>query len=145
MHVDPTFGTTWPDHSPIDITYASLAKAFDTPLEYHAETLHRMEVQGRRPTHPRTPEQTAAFKRMALFPKRAEALHVAGDAWVVSSAGSLHSISSLSRVQPFSLLCGSRVACACYLAYRDFSLASSKDWSHFSHSHLLTSARSVFL
>ena len=69
----------------LDITYQSLAKAFDQPLEHHKETLHRMlEMSRNRPwISTQTEEQKTARERMALFPSKAEVLFVAQDIWVV--------------------------------------------------------------
>lgn len=75
-----TSGGIGPTHD--DITYASLAKAFIQPIEYHAETIRRMDLLTKPPKVPRTPEQTTAFRRMALLPAKAETLYVRGDFWV---------------------------------------------------------------
>jgi len=74
--------------SSADITYASLAKAFDQPLVHHAETLRRMAelIQHRSWVHTQNEEQKRARERMALFPANAELLFVARDIWVVSSS-----------------------------------------------------------
>ena len=71
-----------------DITYQSLAKAFDQPLEHHAETLRRMNemIKYRTDIANQTDEQRQARERMALFPARAEVLYIAPDVWVVSSS-----------------------------------------------------------
>jgi molybdopterin-biosynthesis enzyme MoeA-like protein len=69
-----------------DITYSSLAKAFDQKLVYHEETLKRLrEITEARKTRfqGQTPEQKTAQERMALFPERAEVLFVSKDIWVV--------------------------------------------------------------
>ena len=71
----------WPE----DITYASLAKAFDQPLEHHTETLRRINelIKYRSDMANQTAEQRAARERMALFPAKAEVLYIAPDVWVV--------------------------------------------------------------
>jgi molybdopterin-biosynthesis enzyme MoeA-like protein len=70
-----------------DITYASLAKAFNQPLVYHLETLHRMAALSKHRSwiHTQNEEQRRARERMALFPANAEALFVVKDLWVVSN------------------------------------------------------------
>lgn len=70
-----------------DITYASLAKAFNQPLEKHAETLSRMAtmIRSRADIQNQTAEQREARERMALFPAKAEVLFIAPDVWVVSA------------------------------------------------------------
>lgn len=71
-----------------DITYESIAKAFDpqsAKLAYHDETIRRMEeLSKRRPsTVKQTDEQRTARLRMALFPvKDSEVLHVTSELWV---------------------------------------------------------------
>ena len=69
-----------------DITYQSLAAAFDQPLEHHAETLRRMgEMSRSRPgIAQQTAEQRTARERMALFPAQAEVLYTESEIWVVS-------------------------------------------------------------
>jgi molybdopterin-biosynthesis enzyme MoeA-like protein len=70
-----------------DITYASLAKAFNQPLVHHAETLRRMTelIKHGSWVHTQNEEQKRARERMALFPANAEMLFVAKDLWVVSN------------------------------------------------------------
>jgi len=72
--------------SPIDITYASLAKSFNQGLAYHEETLARMEESRKHRAWilQQSEEQRTARKRMALFPDASEVLFVASDIWVVS-------------------------------------------------------------
>lgn len=80
-----------------DITYASLAKAFNQPLVYDAETLRRMteSIKHRSWAQTQNEEQKRARERMALFPANAELLFVARDIWVVSNHLSVHSFRSL--------------------------------------------------
>lgn len=69
----------------IDITYASLAKAFNQPLAHHTETLRRMNImtQHRADLANQTEEQRVARERMALFPADAEVLYTSSEIWVV--------------------------------------------------------------
>ncbi|KAI0826134.1 MoaB/Mog domain-containing protein [Irpex lacteus] len=77
-----TSGGIGPTHD--DITYASLAKAFNQPLVHHEETLRRMAEMTR--TRPdiaqQTDEQRVARERMALFPAQAEVLYIESEIWV---------------------------------------------------------------
>lgn len=65
-----------------DITYSSLAKAFNQKLVYHQETINRMNELSRR-RFVLNPEQMTATLRMALFPEDSEVLFVSEDIWVV--------------------------------------------------------------
>lgn len=77
-----TSGGIGPTHD--DITYASLAKAFNQPLKHHAETLTRMTglSQHRKNFQNQSAEQKVARERMALLPADAEVLFVWEDLWV---------------------------------------------------------------
>lgn len=77
----------------LDITYASLAKAFNLPLVHHPETLRRMWAlttpERRAELEKATPAQREARERMALFPTqieeedvRSEAIFVEAGKWV---------------------------------------------------------------
>ena len=68
-----------------DITYQSLAVAFNQKLTLHQETLDRMREinKYKKWVTTLTPEQEAAVHRMAQFPEQAEILYVEKDIWVV--------------------------------------------------------------
>lgn len=75
--------------TPDDITYQSIAKAFDAePLQYHDETLRRMQenLKARRRDAGQgevTEDMITARRRMALFPNRdVEILFTAPQLWV---------------------------------------------------------------
>ncbi|KAL1748291.1 MoaB/Mog domain-containing protein [Schizophyllum fasciatum] len=78
----------------LDITYASLAKAFGQQLQHHPETMRRMDaINAFRNTNLHTsPEQRQAYLRMALFPSEAEVIFVRPEIWVpvVRLAGRLY-------------------------------------------------------
>ncbi|KAJ9102614.1 hypothetical protein QFC19_004723 [Naganishia cerealis] len=69
-----------------DITYPSIAKAFDMPLTLNQDTVDRMQasIVARGGFQQQTPEQVQARQRMAMFPTgdKAEVLFVQEDKWV---------------------------------------------------------------
>ncbi|ODN78639.1 hypothetical protein L202_04232 [Cryptococcus amylolentus CBS 6039] len=86
-----TSGGIGPTHD--DITYASLAKAFNLPLVHHPETLRRMWAlttpERRKELEAASQAQREARERMALFPTwkkegdaKSEAIFVEADKWV---------------------------------------------------------------
>lgn len=108
----------------VDITYASLAKAFNQPLEKHAETLSRMSImiRNRADILNQTAEQREARERMALFPSKAEALFIAPDVWVVSDILQSSVLSFIMTTAACSRWCASKGNYASSLA----SLGSSR-------------------
>ena len=91
----------------VDITYESLAKAFNQKLVHHDETIRRMKEmnKNRKWIGTQNAEQRAATNRMALFPENAEVLFVGEDIWVVrllaiimSERQPIYVLSSLSSV-----------------------------------------------
>ncbi|KAG8876405.1 hypothetical protein FRB97_004208 [Tulasnella sp. 331] len=81
-----TCGGIGPTHD--DITYASLASAFNLTLKHDSETIHRMTElsKNRDDIANQTEEQKTARNRMALFPNgeknEVEILHVDEEMWV---------------------------------------------------------------
>lgn len=77
-------------HNP-DITYESMAKAFNQELLYHEETKRRMSElsKHRNDISNSTPEQNKARDRMTLFPGQADVLFVDPELWVVSASRKL--------------------------------------------------------
>lgn len=84
-------------HTNADITYESIAKAFNLPLKHDSETLRRMAeftaARRSRDLQNQTEEQRVARERMALFPfdestegGKVEIIFTADDMWVVSDA-----------------------------------------------------------
>ncbi|KZV99011.1 Molybdopterin binding protein [Exidia glandulosa HHB12029] len=78
-----TSGGIGPTHD--DITYPSLARAFNQDLAMNDEVLSRMAQKSmyrKEWLEQQTDEQRTARERMALFPSQAEVLFVTDDLWV---------------------------------------------------------------
>jgi len=96
-----TSGGLGPTHD--DRSYEAIAKAFDSKLEYHEETLRRMTELNKRRTDlpPQTEEMQKARKRMALLPSsNSEVIFPTTNLWVpvVRMAGKLCILPGIPRL-----------------------------------------------
>lgn len=96
-----TSGGIGPTHD--DITYPSIAKAFDNELTYHDETLERMKKLSVRPINwdvPADDPELVARKRMALFPTPSEIVYPSEKLWVpiVIAGGNVHILPGIPRL-----------------------------------------------
>ncbi|KAJ8096564.1 MoaB/Mog domain-containing protein [Lipomyces tetrasporus] len=98
-----TSGGIGPTHD--DITYQSIAKAFDLPLVLHEETVKRMQRLGIRRLDPNDNEAINAQMRMATLPKgtpatEAEVIYSLENSWVpvVRVASKIHILPGIPQL-----------------------------------------------
>ena len=96
-----TSGGIGPTHD--DITYGSIAKAFDKELVYHEDTLARMKRLTVRPINwnvPADDPELVARKRMTLFPTPSEVVFPSEKLWVpiVIANGNTHILPGIPRL-----------------------------------------------
>lgn len=96
-----TSGGIGPTHD--DITYPSIAKAFENELVYHDETLARMKRLSVRPINwdvPADDPELVARKRMALFPTPSQVIYPSDKLWVpiVIAGGNVHILPGIPRL-----------------------------------------------